>query len=197
MTDDKFAAYVRHYLNGVTQEAVTDDEIADAQTAAERYDLRRITAEFDITHTANGILLQPDRIEFRGELIKRVFAEAKGIFAVAVTLSVASDNALRSLSARDMRKAVILNAAFTARVERGLDLLFEARKAELEARGLTLSGRISAGYGDFDFREHARLIRLLAADKYLGISITESGMLIPEKTVTAVAAIKTIEKDNL
>lgn len=51
--------------------------------------------------------------------------------------------------------------------------------------------RFSPGYGDLDLKNQALLFELLELEK-LGVKLTEDFLLLPEKTVTAIAGINSI-----
>lgn len=50
--------------------------------------------------------------------------------------------------------------------------------------------RFSCGYGDFCLEHQKDILKVLEADKRLGVCLTESCMMVPVKTVTAVIGIR-------
>jgi hypothetical protein len=88
-----------------------------------------------------------------------------------------------------MTEAVVIDAAAGEIVDEGFEWLATLYSGELrrEARSLT-TRRFSAGYGDFDLGFQEDMFRLLELDR-IGVEITESCILIPEKSVTAVYGI--------
>lgn len=88
-----------------------------------------------------------------------------------------------------MTKAVVIDAAASEIVDAGFDWIINLFKKELIREGKTLTlKRFSAGYGDLDIRHQADIMKLL--DFYrIGVDITESSILIPEKSVTAFCGI--------
>lgn len=50
--------------------------------------------------------------------------------------------------------------------------------------------RFSCGYGDFSLEHQKDILKVLEADKRLGVCLTESCMMVPVKTVTAVIGIR-------
>ena len=63
---------------------------------------------------------------------------------------------------------------------------------ELEANKilkLKLTPRFSPGYGDVPLEVSQEIIEVLNADKYIGLSITRSGMMSPVKSITAFAGV--------
>ncbi len=86
-------------------------------------------------------------------------------------------------------------AAAAAILEEYLDSCQKKIGSELEAEGKYLRPRFSPGYGDFDIRYQDMMLRMLHADKSIGLTMTDSYMLTPAKSVTAVIGISG-KKDN-
>ena len=55
--------------------------------------------------------------------------------------------------------------------------------------------RFSPGYGDFDIHHQEEILRMLDAHKKIGLSMTESYMLTPTKSVTALIGFAEKEMD--
>ena len=73
-----------------------------------------------------------------------------------------------------------------------LDDLCAAYCATLEqdlAPGEYLTPPYSPGYGDWDLGAQPLVLDLLQAPKRLGLTLTAGGMLVPEKSVTALVGI--------
>ncbi len=106
---------------------------------------------------------------------------------MAATLGMECEALLRRAQARDMGEAVILDAAASAAVENVCDNLC-ADLAERFRPGF-LTDRFSPGYGDFPLGCQRELCDILDVTRQIGVSLTESGLLLPQKTVTAVLGI--------
>lgn len=106
----------------------------------------------------------------------------------AVTLGPEADRLLRRWSAQSMAKAAVGQAVCAA----WLDDLCAAYCATLEqdlAPGEYLTPPFSPGYGDWDLAAQQTVLDRLQAPKRLGLSLTGGGMLVPEKSVTALVGI--------
>lgn len=66
---------------------------------------------------------------------------------------------------------------------------------ELEEEHLYLRPRFSPGYGDFDICYQEPIVRMLNCAKTIGLTLTDSFMMTPTKSVTAVIGIST-QKDR-
>ena len=69
--------------------------------------------------------------------------------------------------------------------------LRESIRAELEEEHLYLRPRFSPGYGDFDICYQEPIVRMLNCAKTIGLTLTDSFMMTPTKSVTAVIGIST------
>ena len=70
-------------------------------------------------------------------------------------------------------------------VESVADACEAAVVADAAKRGMRTNWRYSPGYGDLPLALQPEIVRVLAADKRLGMVATESNLLIPAKSVTA------------
>lgn len=109
---------------------------------------------------------------------------------LACTLGLQLDARLRSAQARDMARAVILDACASALVEQGCD----AAEKEIAGRfpGLYLTDRFSPGYGDLPLSLQPRLLDALDAQRRLGIVVSPSLLMTPAKSVTAIIGLSPV-----
>ena len=103
------------------------------------------------------------------------------------TLGAAFETKLRAVQARDMAKAVILDACANALTEAGCN----AAERELSGRfpGRYLTDRFSPGYGSVPLELQRPLCTLLDSMRRLGVQVTDSLLLNPTKSVTAFIGI--------
>lgn len=133
------------------------------------------------------ICLAGTAVVLRGETAARMLKTCDQAVLLACTLGVRFDRALTAMQARDMARAVILDACGSALVERGCD---EAER-ELAARlpGRYLTDRFSPGYGDLSLSAQRDVCAALDTPRRLGLYVTESLLLNPVKSVTAVIGL--------
>ncbi len=92
-----------------------------------------------------------------------------------------------TIKAEEGAKALIMDSAASEIVDIAMDELGEiARKALLSCGLFMGKRRFSPGYGDLGLDQQILFHRLLELDK-IGISVSQSFQLIPEKSVTAIA----------
>ena len=110
--------------------------------------------------------------------------EAAVLFAA--TLGAGVDRLLLRYGRLAVSRAAVLQAASAAMIEAYCDGCNERLREEARAKGFFLRPRFSPGYGDFALSCQRDLCRALEAEKTVGITLTEGGMMAPSKSVTAV-----------
>ena len=107
---------------------------------------------------------------------------------MAATLGAEAESLQRRAQARDMAEAVILDAAGSAAIEGVCDALCEELAARFRPRRLTM--RFSPGYGDMPLEQQRAIFRVLEIEKRIGVSLADSGLMIPQKSVTALIGVR-------
>ena len=111
------------------------------------------------------------------------------VILLGATLGIGVDMLMKRSSITDMAQAVVLQAAAAAMLEEYLDDWQEKEALELEKEGRYLRPRFSPGYGDFSIQHQETILRMLDTAKRIGLTMTESCMLTPTKSVTALIGI--------
>ncbi|MBR3874354.1 MAG: methionine synthase [Clostridia bacterium] len=126
-------------------------------------------------------------IDLPGQTAQTMLADCHSVCILVCTLGAAFDARLRAMQARDMSDALLLNAAGSALVEEGCD----AAQREIAARfpQAFLTDRFSPGYGDLPLTVQPMLCELTDAQRRLGVHVTDTFLLNPVKTVTAVIGL--------
>ncbi|MCI1991423.1 MAG: Vitamin B12 dependent methionine synthase activation subunit [Oscillospiraceae bacterium] len=107
----------------------------------------------------------------------------------AATLGARADILLLQASKTDMSRAAVLQAAAAAMTESYCDEQDAKIAAEAAKEGLYLRPRYSPGYGDFSIAHQRDILTTLDCPRRIGLSMTESCMLVPTKSVTAVIGL--------
>lgn len=131
----------------------------------------------------------PIGTDFRpaGADVRRLLAGCTAVIFFAATAGLEAERLIRRAQAENMADAVILDACGSAAVENICDN-FCADLASAEApRHLT--ERFSPGYGDLPLTQQADFCRLLNVQRRIGVTLTDSGLMIPQKSVTALLGV--------
>ena len=111
------------------------------------------------------------------------------IIVFAATLGCGADHLIQKYSRLQMSRAVVMQAAAAAMIEEYCDQVCTVIKSEYEAKGRYLRPRFSPGYGDFPLECQGMLLEALEAGKRIGIKLTDSLLMMPSKSVSAVMGV--------
>lgn len=157
------------------------DDALHAQMTVLAQELQgRITPRFTWALTDTAELALP------GQLAQRMLSDCRQCAVLVCTLGAEFDRWMRQLSARDMARAVMLDALGSAYVEAGCDAAEDAIRARFP--GMHLTDRFSPGYGDLPLDVQASLMALAGAHR-IGVTLTDSMLMNPQKSVTAIVGI--------
>ena len=104
------------------------------------------------------------------------------------TLGPGLDALQRRVSVTSGADALIVQAIGAALIERHMDAVEDEIRAEL-APGESLLTRYSPGYGDFPFEAQRSILALLDTPRKIGVSLTDSLLMVPSKSVSAVIGV--------
>lgn len=111
---------------------------------------------------------------------------------MAVTVGNEIETKIRAAQATDALMPVVLDACASVCIEAYADE-YCRELAELYGRdGLYLTDRFSPGYGDFPIEKQSTLLKLVDATRKIGLCVTQSSILIPRKSITAVLGMATV-----
>ena len=122
-----------------------------------------------------------------GEDTKRLLSDSTKVILMAVTLGQEIEMLIRKYSYSDITKSVVMDAVASAGVESLAndinDMLIE------EYAPMYLTDRFSPGYGDLPIGVNVKLLRVLNGTKKIGLTTSETGIMIPRKSITAIIGV--------
>lgn len=136
----------------------------------------------------------PENSLIKGDAVKAHLKDCESAVILCATIGAKVDKLIRRASVEDMAQAVVLDAMASSAVEQICDKL-DGIIAE-EYRGKYLTSRFSPGYGDYPIELQKSFLQLLDAPRKIGLCASESSLLTPAKSVTAIIGIsgKPLEK---
>ncbi len=159
---------------------------ADAALAA---DMTALAREVETRYPPRWVwrCCQVAELALPGETAARMLADCTQAAVLVCTLGMAFEVRTRQEQARSMARAVMLDALGSAWVEAGCD----AAALELANRfpGMFFTDRFSPGYGDLPLDVQPGLLDFTDAARRVGVNETESHLLTPQKSVTAIIGI--------
>ncbi len=186
-------AEVLRYLR-LPEEASPPPELTAALDAAEdellaAVEPRFVWRRFGLNRTAEGIELAESGVLLPGRDIADLLAEAESCLLLAATLGVTADNLIRRAETADISRALLLDALASAAVENLCDQLQNWLEQKFAGEKLFLTDRFSPGYGDLPLDMQRPLALLLDAGRQIGLTVSQSQLLLPRKSVTAVIGL--------
>lgn len=142
---------------------------------------------FDIERKENNISLVNTNLQLTGKAILSHLDNCSKAVLMACTLSDMVDKLINRYNITDMTSALIADAMASAMIEQVCNKVEEIIKKELNIKNMTW--RFSPGYGDLPIDIQQRFIQVINAEKQIGLTVTDSNILIPRKSVTAIIGI--------
>lgn len=122
------------------------------------------------------------------DLQKNLLGCANVVVFVA-TIGLGIDKLISKYARISPTKALIFQAIGAERIEALCDHFCADLKAEIIQEGKSIRPRFSPGYGDFPLEVQRELLQKTGASKRIGVTLTESLLMVPTKSVTAVVGI--------
>ena len=151
---------------------------------------KHIYREFPLQ--VSGETIDGGCFQTKSKALGKNLKDCESIILFAATLGTGADYLLGRYSRIKMSRAVVMQAAATALLEEYCDRICRQLSKEYEKQERFLRPRFSPGYGDFSLEVQPKLLDALEAGKRLGIKLTDSLLMLPSKSVTAVLGVSKI-----
>lgn len=143
---------------------------------------------FALKKTDKGILLDGTSLLLTGTAVFEHLKGCNSAAVMAVTLSGHADSFIRRAEIEDMAQALIADSLCTAAAEQVCDIA-EAEIKKTLPENTYMTWRFSPGYGDLPLDIQPQLLRILNAEKLIGLTINDSLIMLPRKSVTALIGL--------
>lgn len=168
------------------------DNISHLLKQCEEYILNQVKYRycykiFDIEKTDNSIKLLNTNLNLVGKSIYNHLENCNKAILMSCTLSDSIDRLINKLNVTDMSSALICDSMASALIEQLCDQVENIIRNEHNIKNMTW--RYSPGYGDLPISIQKDFIKTINANKQIGITVTDSNILIPRKSVTAIIGI--------
>ncbi|MCD8084220.1 MAG: Vitamin B12 dependent methionine synthase activation subunit [Clostridiales bacterium] len=124
--------------------------------------------------------------------LERNLRDCERVLLFAATLGSQVDVLLHRYTILQVSKAVVMQAASVAMLEDFCDRKNEETRESCRAEGWHLRPRFSPGYGDFPLDCQRGIASALELNKRIGITLTDSLLMAPSKSVTAVIGVSRV-----
>ena len=141
-------------------------------------------------YSRESICVGEDKVDFcfdnvESKNLSKNLCGCQEVFVFCATLGIEVDRLIQRYAKIEPSKSVVLDSVATTLIEEFCDyvnnLLGEKEK---------LCPRFSAGYGDYSIKHQKMILNRLDATRKIGVTLLESYMMTPAKTVSAIIGIK-------
>ncbi|WP_312815281.1 methionine synthase [Sedimentibacter sp.] len=187
----RYLAYKNKDIDEET-DILLNESIAELKEISE---LKYVYRIFDITEKNNTISFE-NQINIKSKDLTELLKNCKKSAVMAATLGFDAEKRIKYYSMTNLSKAVIFDACAASCIEYLCDLA-EAEIKELAVKdGCNITFRYSPGYGDVPISHQDDILTALNAQKLIGLSVTDSSILVPRKSVTAFIGFSTGNEIN-
>lgn len=127
--------------------------------------------------------------QIHSSALQRNLSGCHRVVVFAATLGLGFDRLLTRYSKLSPAKALLLQAIGAERIEGLCDVFCQQIREEANAAGLSTAPRFSPGYGDFPLSVQRDIFRVLDCPRKIGLTLNESLLMSPSKSVTAVLGL--------
>ena len=176
---------------GPIEHPEADSFISEAIAALSKgSDPHHICKTFDVKVEGNSVHIADRTIE-SAALARNLTGCSKAVL-FAATIGPACDRLVKRASLKSYTLMSCYQAAGAAAIEAYCDELNDKICAEAKAEGLYPRPRFSPGYGDLAIENQKIWFDLLNITKNTGITLTDSYLMVPTKSVTAMIGLSPV-----
>ena len=108
----------------------------------------------------------------------------------AATIGLEADRLIAKYARISPVHSLLLHGLGAERIEAVCNEFCRQKNLDLNLQGLCLTPRFSPGYGDLPLSFQRDIFSFLECEKHLGLTLTPTLLMVPTKSVTAVAGIR-------
>lgn len=187
----RYLAYKNKIIDEETN-ILLDESIAEMKEISE---LKYVYEIFDIDKQNDTVSFE-NWINIKSNDLIKLLKDCKKSAVMAATLGFEVEKRIRYYSMSNLSKAVIFDACAASCIEHLCDLAEAEIKELAAAEGCGITFRYSPGYGDVPISHQGEILNVLNAQKLIGLSVTDSFILVPRKSVTAFIGFSSGNEDH-
>ncbi|MGN0161000.1 MAG: vitamin B12 dependent-methionine synthase activation domain-containing protein [Lachnospiraceae bacterium] len=128
--------------------------------------------------------------EYDSKNLAQCLKGSSEVIIFAATIGLNLDRHIARCQRFAPTKALLMQAYGAERVEVLCDVFCREIRETVAHEGLTCTPRFSPGYGDLPLKAQMDMFRLLDCNRRIGISLNESLLMTPSKSVTAIFGLR-------
>ncbi|MFV0352151.1 MAG: methionine synthase [Oscillospiraceae bacterium] len=178
------------YLLGYKNHTPDERTALGIQTACQKIE-QAVTPRWTFAYYTldDSLLLQGTTLRLTGSDIQKHLTGCHALCLLGITLGQQTEQAIRAAETADMEQAALLDAAASALTDQYADEAERLLRLRIQEQHKYLTGRFSPGYGNLPLAIQPEVVRLLDGPRAIGLSVSESGILLPRKSITAILGV--------
>ncbi len=195
LNEEEVLRYLGYQNTGVT------DRISKLLKRCEQETLQIVSPkyiykEFPVMHTEEGVVVGQTGLILTGKDIKAHLKNCDSLFLMGVTAGIALDRSIRKYMVTEPDVGIVMDSCGIAVVEQIADLTEKEIENKVHERGMELTWRYSPGYGDLPIECQKKLVQVLDLPRKIGVSLNDSCLMMPSKSVTAILGVTDTKRDH-
>lgn len=173
--------------------------INDLNSAAELIKIHsrpHVIKKFCDIDRSKDLSLEGTCLKLEGKSIAALLHECKMCVIFCATIGNDIEALIRKWQIKDITFAAMLDACASSAVECLCNHVEKELSEEYSAQGYHLTDRFSPGYGDLPLSIQSDFCAVLDTCRKIGVCVSESGIMIPRKSVTAIIGISHKEQKH-
>ena len=167
--------------------------------AKDRINPRYTFRVYSIKQKYKGIIeLEGTNLILESNDLYEILKDCNECILMAATLGINIEKDIKKYSCTELTKGIIIDSCATTAIEEVCDRVQNEIENNILKNGQYLTFRYSPGYGDLSIEKNTEILNILNGQKEIGLTITNSGIMIPRKLVIAIIGItdKKVEQDK-
>ena len=165
----------------------------------DRINPRYTSRVYSIKQKYKGIIeLEGTNLILESNDLYEILKDCNECILMAATLGINIEKDIKKYSCTELTKGIIIDSCATTAIEEVCDRVQNKIENNILKNGQYLTFRYSPGYGDLSIEKNTEILTILNGQKEIGLTITNSGIMIPRKSVIAIIGItdKKVEQDK-
>ena len=167
--------------------------------AKDRINPRYTFRVYSIKQKYKGIIeLEGTNLILESNDLYEILKDCNECILMTATLGINIEKDIKKYSCTELTKGIIIDSCATTAIEEVCDRVQNEIENNILKNGQYLTFRYSPGYGDLSIEKNTEILNILNGQKEIGLTITNSGIMIPRKSVIAIIGItdKKVEQDK-
>ena len=158
--------------------------------AKDRINPRYTFRVYSIKQKYKGIIeLEGTNLILESNDLYEILKDCNECILMAATLGINIEKDIKKYSCTELTKGIIIDSCATTAIEEVCDRVQNEIENNILKNGQYLTFRYSPGYGDLSIEKNTEILNILNGQKEIGLTITNSGIMIPRKLVIAIIGI--------